>query len=121
MIKLVDILNETKLRLYHSTTTPIGNTFRVQGKNNSWGIFFAKTKKYSQTFGDITYKVLIEPKNTLILNDKEVMKTPFFNMNKEQYDNYINQGYDSIAWYRQGELTEFIVLDPNIIKDKDIV
>lgn len=120
MIKLTDILNEV-LSLYHSTTSPISGEWRVRGKNDSWGIFLTKNKKYSQTFGDLTYRVKIDPKNTLILKDNEVRKNPFFNMNKDQYDNYIKQGYDSIAWYRKDILTEFIVLDPSIIKDYNLI
>ena len=109
------------VRLYHSTTSPISGDFRVKGKNNSHGIFFAAKKAYSKVFGDITYKVKIEPKNTLVLNDNEVAKTPFFNIKENELKDYLDKGYDSIAWNKGGKLQEFIVLDNSIIKDRDIV
>ena len=34
---------------------------------------------------------------------------------------YLDKGYDSIAWNKGGKLQEFIVLDNSIIKDRDIV
>ena len=109
------------VRLYHSTTSPISGDFRVKGKNNSHGIFFAAKKAYSKVFGDITYKVKIEPKNTLVLNDNEVARTPFFNIKENELKDYLDKGYDSIAWNKGGKLQEFIVLDNSIIKDRDIV
>jgi len=110
-----------KFILYHSSTNVISGEYRVRGKNNSFGIFFSPKTNYSQVFGDITNKVKIEPKKTLVLQDKEAVKTGFFNMNESQYNDYLKEGFDSIAWYRKGELTEFIVIEPSIIKDSEIV
>jgi len=112
--------SKRKLKLYHSSTNIISGDFRMSGKNNSWGVFFSPKTKYSQGFGDMTYNVTVEPKNTLVLQDKEAMQNPFFNITKEQYDKYVKDGYDSIAWYRGGELTEFIALTNDIIKNKDL-
>lgn len=112
--------SKRKLKLYHSSTNIISGDFKMSGKNNSWGVFFSPKIKYSQGFGDMTYDVTVEPKNTLVLQDKEAMQNPFFNITKEQYDKYVKDGYDSIAWYRGGELTEFIALTNDIIKNKDL-
>jgi hypothetical protein len=109
-----------KYKLFHSTTNPISGEFRVKGKNNSNGIYFARTPKDSKTFGDITYKANIEPKNTLILNDNEVRKYKFFNIDEASLKEYLDKGYDSIAWYQNGKLKEFVVLDNSIIKNYDV-
>jgi len=105
--------------LYHSTTTPI-NEFRIKG-NCGYGVYFASAKKYSQTFGDITYRVKLTPNNTLIFNDNEVRGKGFFNMSELQFNDYIKAGYDSLAWYRKGKLAEFIALTTDIIIDKNLM
>lgn len=108
---------DKKITLYHSTTSPIIGNFRVSNRYGFYGIYFAKSKSKSKTFGDITYKVSVNPKNTLVINDNEVKKYNFFNISKESYDKYISDGYDSIAWYKNGVLQEFVVLDNKIISN----
>lgn len=85
--------------------------------NNGWGVYFSKKKRYSQTFGDLTYKVKVCPKNTLRFDDNEVKGKGFFNMTKEKYDYYREQGYDSLVWYRNGTFKELVVLTNDIIKN----
>lgn len=108
------------LNLYHSTTQIILGDFKIKG-NCGYGAYFARTKKDSLTFGDITYKVKIKPLNTLIFNDNEVKEKGFFNMSESIFNSYISLGYDSIAWLKNNKLKEFIVLDKNIITDKTII
>lgn len=108
------------MKLYHSTTTPIIGEFKIKG-NCGYGCYFAKKIKYSKTFGDITYSVNINPKNTLVINDNDVKQYKIFNINKEWFDKYISLGYDSIAWCRNGILTEFIVLNSIIIKSFELI
>lgn len=108
------------LTLYHSTTSPIVGKFRMRGRNG-WGAYFAKHKKDSKVFGDLTYKVKVCPNNTLVFHDNEVKGKGFFNMSKDVYDDYVSSGYDSLLWYRKGRFQELVVLDPNIIKDYDLM
>ncbi len=108
------------MTLYHSTTHPIIGKFRIKG-NCGYGVYFARTIRDSRTFGDITYKVNVLPKKTLIFNDNEVSGKGFFNMSRDIYDRYISDGYDSVAWYRKGRLQEFIVLRTDIISDYEII
>jgi len=115
-----DFINEKKIKLFHSTTTPIFGDFKMRG-GAGYGAYFAKDKKVSMTFGDIIYKVTLNPKNTLVFNDNEVKGTGFFNMTKEKYEEYLSKGYDSLQWNRKGKLQEFIALKPEIILDKEFV
>jgi hypothetical protein len=111
----MSLLLKNKITLYHSTTNPIAGKWKMKG-NNGYGIYLAKSLKYSKTFGDITYKVIVIPKRTLIFNDNEVRGKGFFNMTEIKYKEFI-KNYDSLAWYRKGILQEFVVLDDKIIKD----
>ena len=107
------------MKLYHWSTNVVTEP-RIKG-NCGYGFYMAKNRKYSRLFGDVLHKVTVMPKNTFVLNDKEVRKYPFFNIDKEHYEDYIKKGYDSLAWYRNGELCEFIALKPEIIKDIEVI
>lgn len=123
MSNYISIINEEKLgclKLYHSTTKPISGEFKIKG-TYGYGAYFAGTAKDSQTFGNITYEVKICPENTFVLKDSEVRGTQFYNMPKQVFEKYINDGYDSVAWYRGGKIKEFIVLVPNIVKDYEVI
>ena len=105
------------MKLYHSTTNILPSMgFKVKG-NCGYGVYLAKSKKYSSSFGDILYSVIVKPKNTLRFDDNDVRGKGFFNMKENDYNSYIQQGYDSLVWYRKGKLTEFILLDTKIITD----
>ena len=106
--------------LYHGTTNPLYGKIRIAGRNG-WGAYFAKDKKDTQIFGDLLHKVKIVSKNSRIFIDNEVGRYPFFNISKDHYDEYIKQGYDSLIWYRRGKLKEFVVLDPSIVKNYEMV
>ena len=109
------------LSLYHGTTQALGSSgFRIKG-NAGYGVYLAGDKRHSLKYGDMLYRVKVNPNNTLTFNDNEVWKKGFFNMSKEWYDKYISEGYDSIAWIVGGKIKEFIVLDLNIIKDFDYI
>lgn len=115
--------NEEKLNcmtLYHSTTRPISGQFDIKG-NSGYGAYFSKSLKYTKSVGDISYKVKICPQNSLIFHDNEVRGKGFFNMSKEYYDKYISDGYDSLIWYRNGKLLEFIALKPEIIINYEMI
>lgn len=117
------VIKEEKIKcmtFYHSTTVPISGQFRIKG-NAGYGAYFSKSIKYSKTFGDITYKVKICPQNTLTFHDNEVKGKGFFNMTKEFYDKYISEGYDSLLWYRDGKIQEFVALKPEIIVDYEVI
>ena len=88
--------------------------------NSGFGCYFARTISDSQTFGDITYKVRLLPKHTLIFNDNEVKGKGFFNMSKEMFDKY-SKHYDSIRWNQKGKLKEFLVLNTDIIKSYELI
>ena len=108
------------MKLYHSTTSILPSCgFKVKG-NCGYGIYLAKSRKYSRHFGDITYSVNVQPKNTLRFDDNEVRGKGFFNMTEVHFNNYLNNGYDSLVWYRNGKIAEFIVLDTGIIKEWSI-
>lgn len=111
--------SEKEFTLYHSGTNVISGEFRMKGKNNSWGVFLSPKIDYSKVFGDITNIVKVKPKKTLVLLDRDVLKTPFFNIKEAEYKKYIEDGYDSIAWYRNGKLNEFVVLDNSIVKSNE--
>lgn len=121
---LMELMDENLgkvLSLYHGTTKLLGSSgFRIKG-NAGYGVYLAGDKKHSLKYGDILYKVKVRPKNTLTFNDNEVWRKGFFNMSKEWYDKYINDGYDSISWVVGGKIKEFIVLDLSIIVDIDYV
>lgn len=118
---VVAIFKKNKeMTLYHSTTHPIIGKFRIKG-NAGYGVYFAGTIRKSRTFGDITYKVKVSPKRTLIFNDNEVSGKGFFNMSRDIYLSYISDGYDSVVWYRKGRLQEFIALNTDIIIDYNII
>ena len=106
--------------LYHSTSRVLIGSFKIKG-SCGYGSYFAKSKKDSKTFGDMTYKVKITPLNPLVINDNEIKNYNFFNISKESYDTYIKNGYDSIAWYKNGLLKEFIVLNTTIIKSRELI
>ena len=103
-----------KMTLYHWSTHVVTEP-RIKGICG-YGFYLAKNKKYSRACGDMLHKVVVCPQNTLVFNDAEVKKNAFFNIDKTHYDNYISQGYDSLAWYKNGVLCEFIALVPEIIK-----
>ena len=107
------------MKLYHWSTNIVTEP-RIKG-NCGYGFYLAKNKNYSRIFGDMLHKVTVSPKKTCIYNDSEVKGHAFFNIDKEHYDEYISQGYDSLAWYRNGKLTEFVVLKPEIIKDIEFI
>ena len=107
------------MKLYHWSTNVVTEP-RIKG-NCGYGFYMAKNKKYSRLFGDILHRVIVKPENTLVFNDKEVKQNAFFNIDKQHYDDYINAGYDSLAWYRNGELCEFIALKPEIIRDIEVI
>ena len=104
-----------KMTLYHWSTHVVTEP-RIKGICG-YGFYLAKNKKYSRACGDMLHKVVVCPQNTLVFNDAEVKKNAFFNIDKQHYDNYISQGYDSLAWYKNGVLCEFIALVPEIIKN----
>ena len=110
------LLIKKTFTLYHSTTVPLSGSIKIKGKNG-FGFYLSPNKKYSQTFGDITYKVTVQPNNLLIFYDNEVKGKGFFNMTKQQFDNYINKNIDSLAWVRKNKLTEFVVLKSEIVKN----
>jgi hypothetical protein len=106
---------------YHSTNSPLVGNFKIKGKD-FYGIYLSPSLKYSKNYGYITYKVTINPKKTLVINDtkptdENVKKLNFFNITKPMYDDLISRGYDSISWSRKGKLLEFIILDISIIKN----
>lgn len=107
------------LTLYHSTSRLIIGTPKVKGICG-YGFYLARTKKDSMTFGDTTYKISVTPKNTLTVVDNELKNINFFNISKESFIDYINSGFDSISWIKNGKIKEFIVLDQAIIKSKSI-
>lgn len=107
------------MKLYHWSTNVVTEP-RIKG-NCGYGFYMAKNKKYSRLFGNILHKVTVKPENTLNFYDKDVKKNAFFNIDKQNYEKYISGGYDSLAWYRNGELCEFIALKPEIIKDIEVV
>ena len=102
--------------LYHSTIKPISGKINIKG-TNGYGFYLTSRLKYSKTFGDFTYKFKVIPVKSLVLYDNDVKKHSFFNISKEHFDNYINEGYDSLIWYRKNILTEFVVLNVDIIKN----
>jgi len=107
------------MKLYHSTSKHIRNQFKIIG-NCGYGVYFARTKRDSMTFGDLTYKVDIKPINTLVINDNDIKNYNFFNITLDSYKNYIKK-YDSLQWNKNGKLKEFVVLDISIIKNKTII
>lgn len=113
-------LDGKKLNLYHSTANMLIGDFRIRNISGFYGVYFASSKRDSKVFGDRTYKVSIKPKNTLIIQDNEVKKYNFFNISKESYEKYIEDGFDSIAWYQKGKIKEFVVLDTKIIGDRHL-
>lgn len=111
--------SDKAMKLYHWSTNVVTEP-RIKG-NCGYGFYMAKNKKYSRLFGDILHRVIVKPENTLTFNDREVKQHAFFNIDKEHYDDYISAGYDSLAWYRNGELCEFIALKPEIIRDIEVI
>ena len=111
-----------KVSYFHSNTTGIYGKLRLRNKSGFFGIYFSPSKQYSKKFGDFTYKTDLYPQNTLTIKDKSEFKKygNIFNISKDSYDSLIKEGYDSIAWYRDGKLMEFIVLDTDIIGDMDL-
>lgn len=107
------------MKLYHWSTNVVTEP-RIKG-NCGYGFYMAKNKKYSRLFGNVLHKVTVKPENTFELFDKDVRKYAFFNIDKQHYDDYINKGYDSLAWYRNGELCEFVALKQEIIKDIEVI
>ena len=107
------------MKLYHWSTRIITEP-RIKG-NCGYGFYLAKNKKYSRAAGDMLHVVTVSPKSTCTFNDGEVKGHAFFNIDKEHYEEYIQQGYDSIAWYKNGKLAEFVVLKPEIIKNIEFV
>ena len=67
----------------------------------------------------ITYFKLLT-RFDILLNDSEVKGRKVFNIDKDSFDEYRKNGYDSIAWFRKGKLVEFIALDPSIVKEREI-
>ena len=107
------------MKLYHWSTNVVTEP-RIKG-NCGYGFYMAKNKKYSRLFGNVLHKVTVKPENTFELFDKDVKKHAFFNIDKQHYDDYISKGYDSLAWYRNGELCEFVALKQEIIKDIEVI
>jgi len=112
-----------KIRYYHSNTTGLSGQFRLRNKSGFFGVYFSPSKKYSRTFGDQTYLVELSPKNTLVINNISEFRNygNIFNISKETHDKLISEGYDSVAWYRDGKLMEFVALDVDIIGEREIV
>ena len=103
------------MNLIHCNTTPIFGTPKIKG-NCGYGFYLAKSIKVAKTFGDIVTRYKVTPKNTLCFYDNEIKGKGFFNMDKITFDNYISLGYDSLAWYKNGKLQEFIALNTNILE-----
>jgi hypothetical protein len=120
----IDKFKEGKVyKFYHSTINPIIGNWSIKSKN-FYGIYFSPILSYSRKYGQLTYDVKVKPNKTLIVegkefNDKSLSKINIFNITKPMYDEMIEKGYDSIAWFRGGKLLEFIVLDVNIIKSRE--
>ena len=111
-----------KKSFYHSNMSGLQGEFRLRNTRGFYGIYFTPKKKYSKQYGDFTYKVDVYPNNTLILNDKDAFRYGgnIFNITKENYESLIKDGYDSIEWYRGGELLEFIALTNDIIGERGL-
>lgn len=110
-------------KFYHSTNNPIFDEWNIKAKN-FYGIYLSPILSYSRKYGMLTYDVKVKPMRTLIVDGKEfsdntLSKNNIFNITKEMFDELRSKGYDSIAWFRNGKLIEFIVLDTKIIKSKE--
>jgi len=109
-------------KFYHSTNNIFGK-WNIKAKN-FYGIYSSPILAYSKKYGELTYDIKVKPLKTLVVNgrefsDKFISKINIFNITKAMYDELIEKGYDSIAWYRKEKLMEFIILDTSIIKSKE--
>lgn len=113
---------KNRKRYYHSNSKGLFGKFKLRNNRGFYGVYFSPSKSYSKKFGDQVYKVDLYPKKTLEIRDKKDFQKygNIFNISKEGYDNLIDEGYDSIAWYRDGKLMEFIVIDIDIIGEREI-
>jgi hypothetical protein len=112
-----------KVSYFHSNTTGISGQFRLRNSSGFFGVYFSPSKKYSRTFGDQTYKTDLYPQKTLKIEKMSDFKDKYgniFNITKEGYDKLIEDGYDSVEWYRDGKLMEFIALNTDIIGDRKL-
>ena len=110
-------------KFYHSTNNPILDNWNIRSKY-FYGIYLSPILSYSKKYGQLTYDIKVKPTKTLVVegkefSDKSLNKINLFNITKSMYDEIIEKGYDSIAWFRAGKLLEFIVLDIDIIKSKE--
>jgi hypothetical protein len=110
-------------KFYHSTNNPIFGNWKIKAKY-FYGIYSSPILAYSKKYGQLTYDIKVKPLKTLVVNgsefsDKFISKINLFNITKPMYDELIEKGYDSIAWFRKEKLMEFIILNISIIKSKE--
>lgn len=105
--------------LYHSTTRPLIGEPKIKGRCG-YGFYLAGSKKDSKTFGDLTYKINVQPKRRLDIVDNEVKGYNFFNMSEESFKEYSSK-YDCMVWSQNGRIKEVIVLDSSIIRSRSLI
>lgn len=82
-----------------------------------FGIYFSEDEKSTKIYGDITETYYLSLQNPKILRGIEYNEMWTYSIiNKEKYNQLINEGYDGAIWLRNGIMYEIVVFDVSKIK-----